>query len=118
MASRFDLERPSPRRGFLRGLLALPLVGGGVQLVGSPSAVAAPPSRVLLERYLAWIAREHAEVLIEMDFGPTSTRRGEQHLYQPLQWFPDDGPAIASVLSAKPSTRAALVLATVGCELP
>lgn len=33
---------PESRRGFLRGLVSLPLIGGGVTLIGAPTAAATP----------------------------------------------------------------------------
>ena len=42
---------PASRRGFLRGLTTLPLIGGGVALIGAPSAVAEPVTRSMLETY-------------------------------------------------------------------
>lgn len=35
------MSEPLPRRGFLRGLVSLPLIGGGVTLIGRPAAMAA-----------------------------------------------------------------------------
>jgi hypothetical protein len=37
------------RRGFLRGLTALPLVGGGVTLIGNPTKADVPTSDELLD---------------------------------------------------------------------
>ncbi len=37
-----DSYTPSSRRGFLRALTTLPLIGGGIPLIDAPSAVAAP----------------------------------------------------------------------------
>lgn len=55
------------RRGFLRGLVTLPLIGGGVTLIGNPTAAAVPVTPELMHRYCAWLAREHAQALIERD---------------------------------------------------
>lgn len=46
---------PSSRRGFLRGLTRLPLIGGGVALIGAPTAVAEPLTPALLDSYEAWL---------------------------------------------------------------
>lgn len=46
-----DREREtyaSSRRGSLRGLTSLPLIGGGVSLIGRPTAVAEPLTRAAL----------------------------------------------------------------------
>ncbi len=37
------MSAPSDRRGFLRGLATLPLIGGGVTLIGNPTRAAAEP---------------------------------------------------------------------------
>ena len=112
---------PEGRRGFLRGLVTLPLIGGGVTLVGKPTAVAAPVTPALMDRYVAWLAREHAEALVERDevHHPGALHVAEwrrEWVHQPLFWFPEDPVAHASVLGAKPSTRAAVVLSAAGCE--
>lgn len=111
------------RRGFLRGLAALPLIGGGVTLIGAPTQAAILPSRELLERYRMWIAAEHAEVHAEMtrwNYPPDEfsnhrerlTREWGRDLYhQPIDELVD-----LTVRSARPSTRAAVVLAAVGCD--
>ena len=52
------MSLPSNRRGFLRGLTTLPLVGGGVTLIGAPSAVAEPLTPALLDSYDAWLFYE------------------------------------------------------------
>ena len=51
------------RRGFLRGLTTLPLIGGGVTLIGSPVGAAEAPSRACLVSYLAWLHFEKRVVL-------------------------------------------------------
>ncbi|GJE60735.1 hypothetical protein [Methylobacterium trifolii] len=43
------------RRGFLRGLVSLPLIGGGVTLIGNPSAAAVPVMGGMVATYLAWL---------------------------------------------------------------
>ncbi len=47
------LNEPSltGRRGFLRGLVTLPLIGGGVTLIGNPTAAAEPVTKELLVNY-------------------------------------------------------------------
>jgi hypothetical protein len=47
------------RRGFLRGLVHLPLIGGGITLIGAPSAVAEPVTKDLLYSYKSWLQMEH-----------------------------------------------------------
>lgn len=46
------------RRGFLRGLATLPLIGGSVTLIGSPSASAVPVTKALVDSYDAWLEYE------------------------------------------------------------
>jgi hypothetical protein len=43
------------RRGFLRGLAHLPLIGGGVTLLGDPTAAAVPVTEQLLDAYSEWL---------------------------------------------------------------
>lgn len=42
MADSAITTNPSSRRGFLRGLAGLPMIGGGVAIIGSPTAAAVP----------------------------------------------------------------------------
>lgn len=102
------------RRGFLRGLTTLPLIGGSVALVGAPTAVAAGPSRRAAGAYLEWLRLEHAALL--QDLGlldahgtiPVLPGAGSAQI-----WHRDNlriGPAAA------PETRAALVLAAIGLD--
>jgi hypothetical protein len=114
---------PANRRGFLRGLVSLPLIGGGVTLIGSPSAVAEPVTPRLLREYHDWLMFERSEVIQEIEvggrtpFGPDAVygsayrwhrARGERRL-------DSEGRMMGDGVSY-PSTRAALVLSTVGCD--
>lgn len=117
-------ESLNTRRGFLRGLAALPLIGGAVAIIGRPTAVAAPPSRFLLERYLGFLANEHAAVLCEIGFSEglhedPARAAGDWEFARrraPLHWFPDAPDLELLVTATKPSTRAAVVLSAVGCD--
>ena len=122
-----EAEQPRlARRGFLRGLVSLPLIGSGVTLIGQPTAAAVPMNKALMTRYVAWLAREHAEALVEYEdyrgiSEPEPYRRAQREfrrewVQQPLFWFPDDPVADAAVRGAPPSTRAAVVLSAVGCD--
>jgi hypothetical protein len=51
------------RRGFLRALAHLPLVGGAVSIIGAPTKAAVPVTEELKERYIAWLAHEHRRAL-------------------------------------------------------
>ena len=46
------------RRGFLRGLVTLPLIGGGVTLIGNPIAAAIDPTPALIDSYNTWLILE------------------------------------------------------------
>ena len=105
------MSGPSHRRGFLRGLATLPLIGGGVALIGNPSAAAEPVTGELLESYNAWLIQERRHLLFEMHGSPVrdyfnpNTGGGMYH------WQSHGDPAPPA-----PSTRAAVVLSAVGCE--
>lgn len=117
-----------PRRGFLRGLLSLPLIGGSVALIGAPSAVAEPCTLPMLQTYSDWLAREFGETLIELaplthpqrDELPGFMTYATQHA---RNWCEGNalltrGSRVSFEVPPRmlPSTRAALVLSTVGCD--
>ena len=52
------IARPRSRRGFLSGLTSLPLVGGGVALIGNPTAAAEAITPKLLDAYDTWLFYE------------------------------------------------------------
>lgn len=111
---------PHDRRGFLRGLASLPLIGGSVALIGSPSAAAVPVTDALLRRYVTFVAREHAAVLREIAERVTPHRfePGQPTWCPPLQWMPDiDIDMQITMEGAAPSTRAAVVLSAAGVPL-
>lgn len=101
------MSGPASRRGFLRDLVGLPLIGGGLTLIGAPSAVAAPVTPDLMANYESWLAMEARAVSQELRPGypPGSVTT----LYTDAWRWHHDGAA------PPPSTRAALVLSTVGC---
>src|SRR5580700_515505 len=131
-----------PRRGFLRQLCHLPLIGGGVALLGAPTAVAEPVTPDLVEAYRRWLWLEHALLLEEvpklapqmeprppMDGWADSDIRAylgaEQRLTQVRAGFTAGAPSPVdrfylnrerAIVSAPASTRAALVLSAVGCD--
>jgi len=122
---------PQSRRGFLRALSALPLIGGGVALIGSPTASAAPVTVAPMRRYVEWLSRELMTATAELDqlrapwrhFGP------EAHEHWDLRdaasfagrvtvpYLLPDSPASDAVAAAPPSTRAAVVLSAAGAPL-
>lgn len=61
-AMRNDEPAP-PRRGFLRGLALLPLIGGSVNLIGNPTAAAEPITPGMLATYAAWLHYEHRSLM-------------------------------------------------------
>ncbi|MCJ2051241.1 hypothetical protein [Methylobacterium sp. J-070] len=102
------------RRGFLRGLTTLPLIGGGVSLIGQPTAVAEPVSDQLLYTYMEWLSTERRVLCHEVWPGePNADRYVPQGTGATGFHFPDgvDWKALPG-----PSTRAALVLSAVGCD--
>lgn len=99
------------RRGFLRGLASLPLIGGGVAIIGNPVAPAEAASFELLRSYNAWLIQERRHLLEEMhgsgaDYFEPNTPGGMWH------WRAYGEPPVAP-----PSTRAAVVLSSVGVPL-
>lgn len=119
------MSGPASRRGFLRGLTTLPLIGGGVALIGAPSAVAEPITHELLDSYDAWLEYERRWLQWERHRGRDPVMRfnlpfigqisGQDRAfdYVPVanggaQFHGNDEPPASS--------RAALVLSTVGCE--
>ncbi|GJD36775.1 hypothetical protein [Methylobacterium aerolatum] len=109
------MNDPASRRGFLRGLTTLPLIGGGISLIGAPSAVAQPVTTGLLMAYDEWLFMERRMLCLEQcpgddtreNFRPTNTGAHTYHF---------DGPGHWRDPHRLPSTRAALVLSAVGCE--
>ena len=102
------------RRGFLHQLAGLPLIGGGVTLIGNPTRAAEPVTEQLLDAYSEWLFYERqllcrerwpgsrdAEAVVPANTGAT----GFHFPAYPASW--KDAP--------KPSTRAAVVLSAVGC---
>lgn len=110
------MSGPDTRRGFLRGLASLPLIGGGVALVGSPTAVDVEVSTALLANYATFLEGElrmlryEIEKRLEWPAGALdqfAMTPGDFHFPRKGSWL--DVP--------QPSTRAALVLATVGAPM-
>ena len=122
------------RRSFLRGLAALPLIGGGVTLIGDPTAAAVPVTDALHARYVAWLAHEHRAALQEharrmvlatWTPGPNSYDRSAQDCadrvcrdgIEPMFWFPGQPDIERIVTSAPASSRAAVMLSAAGVPL-
>lgn len=108
------------RRTFLRGLASLPLIGGGVTLIGNPTAAAVLVSSDLLAVYDQFLFYERQFLLREL-YGhlshddlrevarivPVNTSADRFHFPREGSWR--DQP--------QPSTRAAVVLAAAGVDM-
>ncbi len=109
------------RRGFLRQLAALPLIGGSVALIGQPTAIAEPASKALLFNYKSWLHFEHRMLSYELAGHDRQRCREMERFFTVTpgdDWhFQWDGQGPAGWKDApQPSTRAALVLSAVGCD--
>ena len=116
----------APRRAFLRQLVTLPLIGGGVSLIGQPTAVAEPVTMQLLEAYKTWLGLERRFLVHQMADDPVFIRnyqncfpadadrktRGD-HIGS-FEWYV--GNSSSRHHDPAPYTRAALVLSAVGCD--
>jgi hypothetical protein len=69
-----------PRRGFLRQLCALPMLGGGVALLGAPTAIAEPVTPGLIDAYARWLTLERYLLIEECPQAP-----GERMFSRPLR---------------------------------
>lgn len=96
-----------PRRGFLRNLARLPLIGGGVTLLGNPTAAAVPVTTALLAEYETWLSLEAMKLARELR--PGRTLGNLTTFYTAAHGWHDADPGT-------PSERAAVVLAAIGCE--
>jgi hypothetical protein len=117
------MSGPSHRRGFLRGLTTLPLIGGGVALIGTPSAVAESVTHELLDSYDASLEYERRWLQWERHRGIQAPARfnlpflmqmnGED---QTCDYIPaaNGGARFHGHDEPPASSRAALVLSTVG----
>lgn len=118
------MSRPDSRRGFLRGLTTLPLIGGSVALISTPSAVAEPVTRDMLDSYDAWLFYERRFFRFERygtadgDLGYdgrfviADTVTGKNFDYVSLA---NAGGRFHGPDTAPATSRAALVLSAVGC---
>ncbi len=117
------LSTTAPRRGFLRALAMLPLIGGGITLLGAPSAAAVPTTCALLRRYQSFLCRENLATLAEIQIvdgfsAGFDLSRLETYLNRvPMCMIGDDAGAEAIVNTSAPSTRAAVVLSAAGLVL-
>ena len=113
------------RRSFLHGLVTLPMIGGGVTLIGNPTAAAVPVTDALHARYTEWLAVEYGNALIERDGreAPPSVR--DFHIDYRRRWCegnrtlnPDPASGRFRLLPfVPPSARAAVILSAAGVPL-
>ena len=106
------MSRPQVRRGFLRGLVGLPLLGGGLTLIGAPTAVAEPISEHLLRVYASWLWGERGRALDELYPAHAPGFRNGLDMNEGV-FFHHDVPDYST---PPPSARAAVILAAAGCE--
>lgn len=111
------------RRGFLRSLSTLPLIGGSVALIGNPTRADVPITTDLLDSYDAWLHSERRwlqwERFRNLDhYDATAIHpfidrlNGGRYDYTPMA----NGGARFHGQAAPASTRAAVVLSAVGCD--
>ena len=117
LAAATGLPSSPPRRGFLGGLVSLPLVGGAVTLIGQPTASAEPVTPDMLATYSDWLFYERRVLMSEMAaYDPPDARRLGSLVGDRSDDFHFPGMAPGWMDIPQPSTRAALVLSTVGCD--
>ena len=101
---------PASRRGFLRGLTTLPLIGGGVALIGNPTAAGVPITGGTIATYLAWLHFEQRFVSYAVG------ARGFVPMMNPGACFHDRG-GDTRIDARRAVDRAPVILAAVGCSL-
>lgn len=112
------------RRGFLRALAALPLIGGGIKILGEPTAVDVPISPAILRRYSGFLSRELFAAQAEIRFLECPDGFNDMGLSltdastwkaMPLWWETPPDHILEAVVTAKPSSsRVAVVLGAAG----
>lgn len=118
------MSGPSNRRGFLRGLTTLPLIGGAVTLIGAPSAVAEPLTPALLDSYDAWLFYERRYLRFQRYAGADKDLGYDRRFVimdtetgKRFDWLAVDNAGGAfHNQHPDPTGRAALVLSAVGCD--
>ena len=124
-----DVTAPPPilRRGFLRALAGLPLIGGNIALIGEPVAAATPISLDLLRRYAIFLGRELQAARIEMElirspryFADRGLSLNDPETWRSEAWWMEipKEPAVEALITSRPaSTRAAVVLSAAGVHV-
>ena len=113
------------RRTFLRGLASLPLIGGSVTLIGSPTRAAVPVTDALLQQYADWLAVEYGNALIELDGREARPGISDFAIDYRLRWCRDNRTLNSDPTSDRfrllpmmpPSSRAAVILSAAGVPL-
>lgn len=116
---------PASRRSFLSGLATLPLIGGSVALIGSPSAVAEPVNDMLLETYDTWLFYERrwlqwerygsrSEINPDDRFAILDRSTGRAFDY--VSMINEAGRYHGREGESPASSRAALILSAAGCD--
>ncbi len=111
------------RRTFLRGHASLPLIGGGVTLIGNPTAAAVPVTTELLDAYNEWLDLERSWLMHERYGSRPSVLKGHpiEVVWRDKRtgqcWSSTRVPRGGGFDHANPSSRAAVVLSAVGVPL-
>jgi len=109
-----DQPSRAARRGFLSGLAGLPLIGGSVALIGSPTSADVVVTPDLLETYDAFLDLERRHLNWERAKGNGDEFRalmGMTFLDNPAGSFD----FVGDRGGVAPSTRAAVLLAAADC---
>ena len=114
----------SDRRTFLRGLASLPLIGGGVTLIGNPTAAAVPVTDKLLSAYDGWLDLERSWLMMERYGQHTAVDddAGRPHVvWRDRQtgkcWALNAASSFSGFDHRGAASRAAVVLAAAGADL-
>lgn len=99
------------RRGFLSGLATLPLIGGSVALIGSPTAAAAPVTGGTIASYIAWLQFEQQYVRWAVN------GRGFIPMENPGAGFHGRSGERLHQIAREAIQRAPVMLAAAGCRL-
>ena len=105
------MTTPASRRGFLSGLATLPLIGGSVALIGSPTAAAAPVTGGTIATYIAWLDAERRYVQWAVN------GKGFIPCLNPGHAFHGWGGQSAYAVAGEAIRRAPVILAAAGCPL-
>lgn len=100
-------------RGFLRGLTALPLIGGSVSLIGNPTKADVPVSWDLLENYNTWLDMERRHLAWER----AARDRAKFDMLMRYVYLDNPAAAFHGRDNDSPSSRAAVILTAAGCPL-